>query len=83
MFGGIPVALATAGFYAAQGAMEDKNSINKKDTLKASAENVYVNSPLSLIEKGDYLKINKDQEFLLNFIFIKNEAPNYDYQKEN
>ena len=63
--------------------MEDKNSINKKDTLKASAENVYVNSPLSLIEKGDYLKINKDQEFLLNFIFIKNEAPNYDYQKEN
>lgn len=83
LFGGIPVALATAGFYAAQGAMEDKNSINKKDTLKASAENVYVNSPLSLIEKGDYLKINKDQEFLLNFIFIKNEAPNYDYQKEN
>ncbi len=83
IFGGVPVALATAGFYAAQGAMEDKNTTNKKDTIKASAENVYENSPLSLIEKGDFLKINKNQEFLLNFIFIKNEAPNYDYQKVN
>ncbi len=83
LFGGVPVALATAGFYAAQGAMEDQNSTNKKDTLKASAENVYVNSPLSIIEKGDYLKINRNQEFLLNFVFIKNEAPNYDYQEVN
>ena len=83
LFGGVPVALATAGFYAAQGAMEEKNSTNKKDTLKASAENVYANSPLSLIEKGDYLKINRNQEFLLNFVFIKNEAPNYDYQEVN
>ena len=83
LFGGVPVALATAGFYAAQGAMEDQNSTNKKDTLKASAENVYVNSPLSIIEKGDYLKITRNQEFLLNFVFIKNEAPNYDYQEVN
>lgn len=83
LFGGVPVALATAGFYAAQGAIEDKNATNKTDTLKASAENVFENSPLSLIEKGDYLKINRNQEFLLNFIFIKNEAPNYDYQKVN
>lgn len=83
LFGGVPVALATAGFYAAQGAIEDKNATNKKETLKASAENVYENSPLSLIEKGDYLKINRNQEFLLNFIFVKNEAPNYDYQEVN
>lgn len=80
LFGGIPVALATAGFYAAQGAMEDKTAGNK-DKLKASAENVYENSPLSLIEKGDFLKIARNQEFLLNFIFIKNKEPNYDYQK--
>lgn len=83
IFGGVPVALATAGFYAAQGAMEDKNTTKTKDTLKASAENVYENSPLSLIEKGDFLKIQSNQDFLLNFIFIKNNAPNYDYQKVN
>ena len=75
--------MATAGFYAAQGAMEDKNTTKTKDTLKASAENVYENSPLSLIEKGDFLKIQSNQDFLLNFIFIKNNAPNYDYQKVN
>ena len=54
--------------------------INKR---KNNAENVYENSPLSLIEKGDFLKIQSNQDFLLNFIFIKNNAPNYDYQKVN
>lgn len=83
MLGSVPVVLATAGFYAAQGAMEEKNTTSKKETIKASAENVYENSPLSLIEKGDFLKINKNQEFLLNFVFVKNEEPNYDYQKAN
>lgn len=82
MFGSVPVVLATAGYYATQGAMVDKNADNK-EKLKSSAENVYVNSPLSLIEKGDYLHIKKNQEFLLNFTFIKNEEPNYNYQNVN
>ncbi len=82
VFGTVPVMAITAGYYATEGAKSEKGQ-NKKDTIKASAENVYENSPLSLIEKGDFLKIKQNQDFLLNFVIIKQQEPNYEYQKAN
>lgn len=81
VFGSVPVMAVTAGYYATEGAKNNKQNGNKTDTLKASAENVYDNSPLSLIEKGDYLKIKPNQEFLLNFVIIKQQEPNYEYKQ--
>lgn len=80
VFGTVPIMAITAGYYATEGAKNQKSQ-NTKDTIKASAENVYDNSPLSLIEKGDYLKIKQNQDFLLNFVIIKQQEPNYEYKK--
>ena len=80
VFGTVPIMAITAGYFATEGAIKNKSE-DKTQTLKASAENVYENSPLSLIEKGDFLKIKKHDSFLLNFVFIKDNAPNYDYKQ--
>ena len=82
VFGTVPIMAVTAGYYATEGAINNKQP-NQKDTLKASAENVYENSPLSLIEKGDFLRIKQNQDFLLNFVIIKQQEPNYEYKKVN
>ena len=82
VFGTVPIMAVTAGYYATEGAINNKRP-NQKDTLKASAENVYENSPLSLIEKGDFLRIKQNQDFLLNFVIIKQQEPNYEYKKVN
>ena len=77
VFGTIPIVIATAGIFAYQGA---KNAQPGEDTVKSSAINVYENSPLSLIEKGNNLNIEKNQNFLLNIVILKQDEPNYEYR---
>ncbi len=74
-FGLIPALLATTGFFAAEGAINDKTG----DKLSSSVNNAYDKSFLSLGEKGKELYIRKNQEFLLNIAIIREQAPNYSY----
>lgn len=73
--GVVPALLAVTGFFAAEGAIKD----NSGNRLKASADNAYNKTFLSLGEKGNDLHINKYEQFLLNIVIIKSQEPNYSY----
>ena len=73
--GAIPALLTVTGFFAAEGAIKDDTG----NRLKASANNAYNKSFLSLGEKGKDLYINKYETFLLNIAVINNQEPNYSY----
>ena len=59
---------------------------NEQDNrFKSSVTNVYNDSPLSYVEKGEELVIEKEQVFFLNFKLKddveEDDAPNYEYQE--
>ena len=58
----------STGFYAIEGAVENKEG----NIIKSAAENVYENSPLSYIGKGQQLHIVPDTCFGLKFKQCKN-----------
>lgn len=67
------------GYSAVEGAVKNE----KDNRFKSSVTNVYEDSPLSYVEKGGEIVIQKDQGFFLNFK-VKNEPdeknlPNYEY----
>ena len=71
----IPALIATTGFFAAEGALQDKSG----DKLSSSVNSAYEKSYLSIGKKGNELFIKKNQEFLLNIAIIKEQAPNYSF----
>lgn len=58
----------SAGYYAVEGAVKNEDD----NRLKSAAENVYENSPLSYVEKGEQLNIKPDTCFGLKFDACKN-----------
>ncbi len=61
------------GYNAIEGAVKNE----KDNRFKSSVNSIYENSPLSYIEKGHELIIEREQYFLLNFKI--NNIPNYEY----
>lgn len=65
------------GYSAVEGAI--KNQENNR--LKSGAVSLYESSPLSYVEKGEEIVIEKGQIFLLNFKIKEEEnLPNYEYE---
>ncbi|MFR1672125.1 MAG: hypothetical protein ACLSWI_04190 [Candidatus Gastranaerophilaceae bacterium] len=67
------------GYNAIEGAVKNE----KDNRLKSSVNAVYESSPFSYVEKGEYIVIEKYQNFLLNFRTKeeeKAEEPNYQYE---
>lgn len=72
------------GLSMAYSAVEGAVKNEQDNRLKSSANSVYESSPLSLVEKGGEIAIQKDQTFLLNFKTRKSEEenlPNYEYEE--
>ncbi len=72
------------GLSMAYSAVEGAVKNEQDNRLKSSANSVYESSPLSLVEKGGEIVIQKDQTFLLNFKTRKSEEenlPNYEYEE--
>lgn len=78
-FGAVPGLLAAAGYYAAEGAIKNQDG----NRFKSSTTEAYEKSYLSLGEKGNNLHIDKNQNFLLNIVVIKNQEPNYEITPVN
>lgn len=71
------------GYSAVEGAVKNE----KDNRFKSSVNSLYESSPLSYVEKGHHIIIQKEQCFLLNFK-IKHEQeeenlPNYEYTPLN
>lgn len=77
--GAIPAILTYTGYYAAEGAIKNK----EQNKVKSSIDNVYEKTCLSLGEKGKDLHISKNEEFLLNLAIIKSQEPNYTFTPVN
>ena len=77
--GVVPALLAIPGFFAAEGAIKAKDG----EKTKASIDNAYEKSYLSIGEKGNDLHILKNEEFLLNLAVIKSQEPNYSFSPVN
>lgn len=71
----VPALLGVTGFFAAEGAIKNTEG----NRLKSSTDNAYNKTFLSIGEKGNNLKINKGEQFLLNIIVIRSQEPNYSY----
>lgn len=71
----VPALLAIPGFFAAEGAIKAKDG----EKTKASIDNAYEKSYLSIGEKGNDLHILKNEVFLLNLAVINSQEPNYSY----
>ena len=69
------------GYSAVEGAIKNEQD----NRFKSSVTNVYNDSPLSYVEKGEELVIEKEQVFFLNFKLKddveEDDAPNYEYQE--
>lgn len=69
------------GYSAVEGAVKNE----KDNRFKSSVTEVYKDSPLSYVEKGTELVIEKNQMFYLNFKSKDDEdesdLPNYEYQE--
>ncbi len=67
------------GYSAVEGAIKNE----KDNRFKSSVNEVYQDSPLSYVEKGEELVIEKGQLFFLNFKTIddvpEEDKPNYEY----
>ena len=64
------------GYHAIEGAVKNEEG----NRLKSSAEAVYESSPVSYIEKGEEITINKNEIFYLNFKSYKeSDEPNYEF----
>ena len=67
-----------SGVALVQGAVKNEQG----NRAKSAAVSVYENSPLSYINKGKELEIQKGQVFVMSFKQIKDEEedkPNYEY----
>lgn len=67
------------GYSAVEGAVKNEQD----NRFKSSVTSVYENSPVSYVEKGKEIEIQKDQVFLLNFKVKEDDEnlPNYEYEK--
>lgn len=66
------------GYNAIEGAVKNEED----NRLKSGAVSLYENSPLSYVEKGQDIEIEREQIFFLNFKAKDIEdLPNYEYQK--
>ena len=67
------------GYSAVEGAIKNE----KDNRFKSSVTEVYQDSPLSYVEKGEELVIEKGQLFFLNFRtkddVPEEDKPNYEY----
>lgn len=66
------------GYNAIEGAVKNEED----NRLKSGAVSLYENSPLSYVEKGEDIEIEKEQIFFLNFkVKDVEDLPNYEYQE--
>lgn len=68
------------GYSAVEGAIKNEDD----NRLKSGAKNVYENSPISLVEKGQELTIKEGEIFFLKFKeYNEKDEPNYEYTDLN
>ncbi len=65
------------GYSAVEGAIKNEQD----NRLKSSVTEVYEKSPLSYVERGEEIVIEKNQSFYLNFkVKGEDDIPNYEYK---